>query len=33
MARAVKRVKNEWLQENAKLVEVGWLSGGSGRSA
>ena len=33
MARAVKRVKNEWLQEKAKLVEVGWLAGGSGRSA
>lgn len=33
VAGTVKRAKNGWLQEKAKSVEVGMLSGGSGRNA
>ena len=32
MTKAVKKAKNDWLQEKASEVEVAMLSGGSHRS-
>ena len=33
VAGAVKRAKNDWLQQKAKAVEAGMMSGRSGRGA